>query len=98
MRTKMVASGLMASIENAEASKLVDKFWDSYLVMVFPFLEGEKTQKDAEMVKTMQREVAKGPILFSPQNMPNPFQDRVKKMRLAPGFSDRIKNTKRALR
>lgn len=49
---------------------------------VFPFMKGLKKEEEKKMIERMQKEVAKGAIMFKPIVQSSPFQDRVKKMSL----------------
>lgn len=78
-------------------SRLSD-YWDSFLGLTFPFLEKNKSKKDAEMVEKMQKEVSRGPLLFSAQEMPNPFKDRVKRLTMEPSYAKRLVEARKSSR
>lgn len=87
----MVVSGIADVTAANQGESRVDKFWDSYMSVTFPFMEKDKAQQDAAMVSRMTKEVAKGAVSFAVQDMPNPLKDRVQKMSLEPSFAKRMR-------
>ena len=57
----------------------VGKTYLDLISAVFPFYKDIKKVSDQALIEKMQKEIAKGPIAFTPI-MANPFRDKVKRM------------------
>ncbi len=87
-RLRLVATGFAASAQDASA---IDKSFQTVVALVFPFLKQSKEETDKKLVEVMNKEVAKGPIFFTPA-MPSPLRTRAAQMRVPDDFREKMAN------
>jgi hypothetical protein len=68
--------------------------FQEFVQAAFPFSKDMRTQKDQELVDTMKKEVAKGPISFGVMNV-NPLKKAAEKARLPDDFREKLRNRKK---
>lgn len=89
-RVRMIAVGLSANVQ--DASSINDAF-QTVVSLVLPFLKQSKKDTDEKLIAAMNKEVAKGPIFFSPAQT-SPLRARAAQMRMQvpEDFRDRMAN------
>lgn len=86
---QVVAAGI-GDIIVGTSSKTTVEAYKQFIDAIFPFAAKTRTDTNQQLVETMQKEAAKGPITFSPINTPNPLQRVAKQMTLPDDFRKKL--------
>ena len=84
---RVVAQGLLNG-------KAVEEPFQALINQIFPFLKGAQKKQDKKMMELMRKEIAKGPIAFTPL-LENPFKNRMKTMTLPDETMAKLRQSRR---